>query len=70
MLASNDSLATSSRTYLQVAVAGQLLIDGHSTAVALAENAEAANPVQADGRIVFDEKVIETCENAIVRKML
>jgi hypothetical protein len=54
-------------------VPGQLLIDGHIKAVVPAEDAkayEAANPVQADGRIVFDEKATEARENAIVRNML
>jgi hypothetical protein len=53
-------------------VPGQLLIDGHIKAVVPAEDAkayEAANPVQADGRIVFDEKANEAREDAIVTRM-
>ena len=52
---------------------GQLLIDGHIKAVVPAEDAkafEAANPVQADGRIVFDEKANEAREDAIVTRMM
>jgi hypothetical protein len=54
-------------------VPGQLLIDGHIKAVVPAEDAkafEAANPVQADGRIVFDEKANEAREDAIVTRMM
>jgi hypothetical protein len=57
---------------LQIGVPGQLLIDGHIKAVVPAEDAkayEAANPVQADGRIVFDEKANEAREDAIVTRM-
>jgi hypothetical protein len=58
---------------LQIGVPGQLLIDGYIKAVIPAEDAkayEAANPVQADGRIVFDEKANEAREDAIVKKMM
>jgi len=50
-----------------------LLIDGHIKAVVPAEDAkayEAANPVQADGRIVFDENANEARGDAIVNTMM
>ena len=58
---------------LQIGVPGQLLIDGYIKAVIPAEDAkayEAANPVQADGRIVFDGKANEVRENTIVKRMI
>ena len=58
---------------LQIGAPGQLLIDGHIEAVLPAEDAEAyeaANPVQADGRIVFDEKASEAREDAIVKNLM
>lgn len=57
----------------QIGTPGQLLIDGHIKAVIPAEDAKAfaaANPVQADGRIVFDEKTNEVRENTIVKRMI
>ena len=57
----------------QIGTPGQLLIDGYIKAVIPAEDAkayEAANPVQADGRIVFDGKANEVRENTIVKRML
>ncbi|MFT4559144.1 MAG: hypothetical protein ACI92S_004534 [Planctomycetaceae bacterium] len=50
-----------------------MLIDGHITAVVPADDAkayEAANPVLADGRIVFDEKANKAREDAIVKRMM
>ena len=58
---------------LQIGAPGQLLIDGHIKAVVPAEDAkayEAANPVQTDGRIVFDEMANEAREDAIVKRMM
>jgi hypothetical protein len=58
---------------LQIGVPGQLLIDGHITAVVPAEDTtafEAANPVQSDGQVVFNEKANEAREDAIVKRMM
>jgi len=57
---------------LQIGVPGQLLIDRYIKAVVPAEDAkayEAANPLQADGRIAFDGKANEARENTIVKRM-
>ena len=58
---------------LLIGAPGQLLIDGHIKAVVPAEEAqayEAANPVQPDGTIVFDEKANEARESAIVKNLM
>jgi hypothetical protein len=57
----------------QIGTPGQLLIDGHIKTVIPAEDAKtfaAANPVQADGRIVFDKKANEVRENTVVKRMI
>ena len=58
---------------LQIGAPGQLLIDGHIKAVVPAEDSkafEAANPVQTDGRIVFDVQANKAREDAIVTNIM
>lgn len=58
---------------LLIGAPGQLLIDDHIKSIAPGEDAKAykaANPLKPDGRIVFDEKVNEAREDAIVRNLM
>jgi hypothetical protein len=58
---------------LLIGAPGQLLIDDHIKAIVPAEDAKAykaANPLKPDGTIVFDEKVNEAREDAIVRNLM
>lgn len=58
---------------LQLGAAGQLVVKGELKTVLPAEDStafKAANPIQPDGKIVFNKKTNEAREDAIVRNLL
>ncbi|WP_298861727.1 hypothetical protein [uncultured Gimesia sp.] len=58
---------------LILGAAGQLVVEGELETLLITEDSgamEAANPIQSDGKAVFDKKADERYEDAIVRNLL